>query len=104
MKLIGPRVVSALLGLLLGACSTSNSIEAPVAVTGIHALACGCALPEVGVCGEYLELEGRYIELVPPPAIDLGHMPFCGKDGLEAEVEGSLDGERAVLTSFRLSE
>jgi hypothetical protein len=71
-------------------------------VSGQHAVKCGCALPEVGHCGEYVEVDGKFVELELPASVDLGKMPFCGKEGLRAEVEGELRGGKVVSTKFAL--
>ena len=97
-----PLLLAALLP--LSACSPESAPPAapasstPSADAPVLALACGCALPDVGHCAEYVQLDGRYVELVPPH--DLGHMPFCGKTGLRAKVEGELDGDRFVARTF----
>ncbi|QDU68296.1 hypothetical protein [Engelhardtia mirabilis] len=65
-----------------------------------HALICGCALEEVGACGEYIEVDGEFVALEAP--IDLGYMPFCHKDGLQARADGELKDGKFVATTFAM--
>lgn len=74
----------------------------PSAEAQVHALACGCALDDVGVCGEYIEVEGAYLALVAPH--DLGSMPFCHKDGLRARVDGEVRDGKFVASTFAYEE
>ena len=66
-----------------------------------QALACGCSLPAVGHCSEWAEVDGEWVELALPAASGLGAMPFCGKSGLRAELEGELAQNKFVVTNFR---
>lgn len=63
--------------------AAAGSHDAPATQT--YDVICGCALPEVGHCGEYAKLGDAYVEIV---GHDLGSMPFCGKNGLKAEISG----------------
>ena len=112
-----------LLGTLLAAaltsCGTSNSGDGydvgdsaqaadamtatPVALeVGEHAVQCGCAIESIGHCGEYAQVDGRFVALVLPTDHALGKMPFCGKAGLTAQVGGELTGDTLVASSFEL--
>jgi len=64
------------------------------------ALACGCSLPAVGHCSEWAEIDGEQVELVLPATSNLGPMPFCGRTGLRAELEGELVEGKFVVTNF----
>ncbi|MEE9384602.1 MAG: hypothetical protein V3V08_14450 [Nannocystaceae bacterium] len=68
---------------------------------GMHDVVCGCSLEEVGHCGEYVEMDGKFVELELPDD-ELGPMPFCGKDGLSAKVEGEMHGGKFVAKAFEL--
>lgn len=70
----------------------------PSASASEHAVTCGCVLEEVRHCSEWIDLEGEWVELELP--LDLGSMPFCGKQGLRAKVDGQVEGEAFVATSF----
>jgi hypothetical protein len=67
-------------------------------------LKCGCAIEEVGYCGEYAQIDGRFVELGLPPVAALGDMPFCGKEGLKGDLEGRLEGGRFMASAFSYSE
>lgn len=73
-------------------------------VSGEHAVTCGCTLEAVGHCGEYAEVDGQFVELQLPASSELGKMPFCGKEGLRAKIEGEVKAGRLVASSFELNE
>ncbi len=61
---------------------------------------CGCALDEIGHCGEYIEVDGKFVELNLP--VDLGAMPFCGKSGLQGLADGEVEDGVFVASTFAL--
>ena len=65
-----------------------------------HSVRCGCSLEEVGECGNFIEVEGQFVELVLPEENDLKEMPFCGQADLVATVEGEMVDGRFVAASF----
>ena len=79
-------------GLEQAADPSSTQLTAP--------LRCGCVLEGVGQCGEYVEIDGEFVELGLPASSELGSMPFCGKDGLRAELEGELENGRFLASHF----
>jgi len=83
--------------------AASQQVE-PAMAAGTHDVRCGCALAEVGHCGNYIEHEGEFVELVLPEANDLGKTPFCGGTDLVARVEGGLVDGKFVATSFEYTE
>ncbi len=66
----------------------------------VHDLMCGCAIKEVGKCGEFIKVDDKFIPLTLPASADLGPMPFCRKEGLKADVEGAVKDGKYVATSF----
>lgn len=60
---------------------------------------CGCKL-EVKKCSEWAEVDGRWVRLVGDHG--MGHMPFCGKEGLRARISGELRGDELHLTSIEM--
>jgi hypothetical protein len=72
----------------------------------VHGLRCGCAVEGVGQCGNYIEVDGEFVELVLPAetAEELGEMPFCGKTDLVANVEGEIVDGKFVATEFEYVE
>lgn len=96
----------------LAACSDQKQppeIEAQVVEDHGHShgegemhVQCGCAIESVGTCGEWIEVDGEMVALVLPDGLDLGAMPFCGKDGLVAKAEGEVQDGKYVATSFAL--
>lgn len=70
--------------------------------TTVYDVICGCALEEVGHCGEYAKVDGAWVEIVGDHG--LGSMPFCGKSDLEAEVSGHPSGGKLHAHSIRILE
>lgn len=71
-------------------------------ISGVHAVRCGCAIDTVGRCGNYVDVDGHPLPLQGD--LGLGKMEFCGRDGLQATVEGSVADGAFVATSFELVE
>jgi len=69
----------------------------PEPVAGTFDVVCGCAVEAIGHCGEYAVIEGGHVELT---GHDLGAMPFCGEEGLRAEVEGERTGDAIAVTKL----
>lgn len=84
------------------AANRAPSASPPDSRADLHEVKCGCALSDVGTCGEFVEIDGSYVPLELPASSDLGPMPFCGKDDLRARVEGRVQDGRFVATSFEL--
>ncbi|MFH0945089.1 MAG: hypothetical protein V2A76_07815 [Planctomycetota bacterium] len=84
------------------ASSTSDPAPEAAAVTHVHDLACGCALEEVGKCGNYINIDGHFVELVGDTG--LGVMAFCKQDGLKGEVAGEMKEGKFVATSFEYAD
>lgn len=93
------------------ACSTSTDTpNDPSGETGVthaaephvHDVICGCALDHVGHCSEWIHVDDEYLSLQLPEGMDLGPMPFCGQEGLQAAVSGEVVGDTYVATSFEM--
>lgn len=57
-------------------------------------VSCGCKLEEVGHCGNYIEIDSKYVEIANGEALGLGKMEWCGKEGVQVESAGVLkDGK-----------
>jgi hypothetical protein len=70
--------------------------------TAVYDVICGCALDEVGHCGEYAKVDGAWVEIVGDHG--LGDMPFCGKTGLKAEVSGHPSGGKLHAHAVKIVE
>ena len=66
----------------------------------IYDVICGCALEEVGECGEYIKIGEDWIAISGD--LGLGKMPFCKKDGLRAHVHGEIRDGKFVAMEFDL--
>ena len=73
-------------------------------VSGKHAVQCGCTLEHVGHCGEYVEVDGQFVELELPPSSKMGDMPFCGKSNLSATVEGRVVDGKVMASKFEIED
>jgi hypothetical protein len=75
-------------------------VETPAAAGHVHNVACGCSLGQT--CGNMIEVDGKYVPLEGD--LGLGKMEFCGKKGLQAEVQGELKDGKFLATSYKLVE
>ncbi|MGE0708471.1 MAG: hypothetical protein AB7N76_19355 [Planctomycetota bacterium] len=75
---------------------------APAAAsTKTYTVKCGCAIKEVGHCGEYAEVDGKWLHIRGD--LGLGDMPFCGKGALKAEITGAVQGDELAATKLTLT-
>ncbi|MHC4263082.1 MAG: hypothetical protein ACYSWX_11205 [Planctomycetota bacterium] len=65
-----------------------------------RAVICGCQIETVHRCSEWVDVDGEWVALELPT--DMGSMPFCGKEGLRANVEGEIVEGTYVASSFAL--
>ena len=79
--------------------STPTPVPAPdpvakvIKAPEIHRAVCGHVLEQVGHCGNYVQIDGRYVEILWP---ELGVMEWCkqGQAGAEVEITGAMkDGK-----------
>lgn len=57
-------------------------------------VSCGCKLEEVGHCGNYIEIDSKYVEIANGEVLGLGKMEWCGKEGVQVESAGVIkDGK-----------
>ena len=94
--------VSLIVGLASVSCSTEAQLApAPPAMTveGTHTGMCGCSIDGIGKCGNYVQVNGEFVELLHP---DLGVMHFCyaKKAGVTLELTGQLEDGKVVAESF----
>ena len=79
---------------------TPPAVTTVIETPEIHDAICGCALPDVGRCGNYVKIDDRYVVIEWP---ELGKMEWCerGKDGARIEITGAMDGDKFVAKSYR---
>jgi len=63
-------------------------------------VSCGCVLEEVGHCGDYIEIEGRYVAISNWEEMGLGGMEWCGQSGVRAESAGRIEEGVFVATTL----
>jgi hypothetical protein len=66
----------------------------------VHGVKCGCAIDGIGKCGEYVDIDGKYLPI--DGDLGLGSMPFCHKEGLKAKVEGDVKEGKFHFKTFHL--
>jgi hypothetical protein len=88
---------------LLAACSTNSepagngtsdpnttANATPVAVpAAVREVRCGCRIDGINQCGNYVDVDGKWLEITNPADHNLGVMEWCKhKDKVEAQVAG----------------
>jgi hypothetical protein len=65
----------------------------------LHDAICGCALPGVGRCGNYVKIDESFVVLEWP---ELGKMEYCaeGKKGAKIEITGAMKDGRFVAATY----
>ena len=108
-----PISILFILGLLGSACTSEATTSpeptppaaAPAAATRTietaepHDAICGCALPGVGRCGNYVKIDDSFVVLEWP---ELGKMEYCaeGKKGAKVEITGAMKDGRFVAATY----
>lgn len=86
-----PDVADSLVETVSTAVPPSDTVHVDLATRRV---ACGCAIKSIGVCGNYIEIEGVFVKIANSKELGLGGMEWCGKDGVMAESSGELrDGK-----------
>lgn len=60
--------------------------------SAVREVRCGCKIDGVGKCGNYVDVDGEWLEIGNPKAHGLGVMEWCAAKG---EVRAKTAGERA---------
>lgn len=77
-----------------GAGSASIAVE-----SATRNVSCGCAIEGVGACGNYIEIDEKFVHIANSTDLGLGAMEWCGKEGVTAESSGEIrDGEFFAAT------
>ncbi|MEO0663989.1 MAG: hypothetical protein AAFZ87_20855 [Planctomycetota bacterium] len=112
-----PRVRSGaalVLSFLLAACGGSSSGSDESGGTGVEAttvaipegtyeVRCGCRIEGIGHCGNYVKVDGDWLEIANGTELGLGHMEWCAAPAdlvIEATVAGTRKGDSAELTGL----
>jgi hypothetical protein len=67
----------------------------------VHDVICGHNVESIGACGNYIDIDGKWLEIADPEAHGLGSMEWCSTTGDTAEAIGSIEGEKFVATYFK---
>jgi hypothetical protein len=78
----------------------AQALVKEIATPEVHRAICGHVLPDVGHCGNYVEVEGQWVEVLWP---ELGVMEWCrrGKQGAEVEITGAMKDGKFVATALK---
>ena len=61
---------------------------------------CGCALDEVGHCGNYVQIGTQYVALANGEELGLGGMEWCGKSDVKVETAGEVKDGKFIAASI----
>ncbi len=94
-------LTSAALAFLFVGCTPEDPIpEAPAVVEAqVTKAMCGCSIEGIGVCGNYVSIDGEFVKLVHPT---LRVMEFCDhkEKGVEIEIAGEMKDGQFVADSW----
>lgn len=65
---------------------------------------CGCALKEIGHCGNYVEIDSRYVQIANGKELGLGGMEWCGREGVQVETAGEIKNGMFVAATLVVKE
>jgi hypothetical protein len=80
--------------------AAATALVKEIATPEVHRAICSHVLPEIGHCGNYVEIDGQWVEVLWPA---LGAMEWCrqGKTGAEVEITGAMKDGRFVATALK---
>ena len=67
---------------------------------GAHPVVCGCVVPGINRCGNYVAIDGEAVPLAGD--IGLGKMEYCGQGVLTANLEGAVEDGAFIATGYEL--
>jgi len=81
----------------------STSAASAVVPHSTHAVMCGCSLPGIGHCGNFVEIDGANYPFNQKmgAGTKLGAMDWCGIEGAKAEIEGEIQDGEFVATFIK---
>lgn len=85
-----------LIALPLTACSGEEHIEisvdpVPAKTTSISTnVQCGCTIDSISKCGNFVEIDSKYIPIANDKELGLGHMEWCNQGPVAADVAGEV--------------
>jgi hypothetical protein len=80
--------------------SEQVAIQDMVVELATRNVSCGCALEDVGHCGNYVEIESHYVEIANSKELGLGKMEWCKKEGVQVETAGEIKDGKFVAASL----
>jgi hypothetical protein len=63
-------------------------------------VSCGCALEEVGHCGDYMQIDNKYVEIANGEEHGLGKMEWCKKSGVQVDSAGEVKSGKFVAATL----
>ena len=88
-----------------GASTSSEGSGLPVALAAsTHEVRCGCKIEGIGKCGNYVDVDGAWVEISNPDEHELGHMEWCGAQSkVEATVAGTVMDGKIELSELKVA-
>jgi len=88
--------------------TTADQVEVPAPLPdgavalATRAVTCGCAVEEIGHCGNYVKIDSRYVGIANNTDLGLGGMEWCGKSDVTAETAGEIKDGKFVVTTLNV--
>ena len=88
------------------AATASNSSEqAPLASAvepAVHDVICGHKIESVGACGNYVDVDGKWLEIENGAAYGLGAMGWCSSEDSKVEIAGEVKEDKFFATYLKV--
>ena len=82
----------------------TTTIADMVVAPGSHTVQCGCSIDGIGTCGNYIEIDSKFVKISNSDAFGLDAMEWCGQGPTTAEASGAIKDGKFVATSFAVKE
>lgn len=84
-----------------GSSSSARASASQAVPAAVREVRCGCRIEGIHKCGNYVAVDGKWLEITNREERGLGVMEWCSATGkVEAEVAGELDGEGIRVSSL----
>jgi hypothetical protein len=81
--------------------SSAANASAKAVPAAMREVRCGCKIDGIGKCGNYVSVDGKWLEITNREERGLGVMEWCSADSkVEAEVAGELDAKGIRVSSL----
>ena len=101
-----------LFALIPAACTSQEAPNAqvssttPLANTTVeqseHTVSCGCKIDTIGACGNYVDIDGQWLEIANGEDLGIGVMEWCSVPEAKAEIAGEVEDGKFVATVLKV--